>query len=79
MGWMTKGSEFESQWGKNFLFSKLTRLILVSIEPPIQWILGDFSREVKRPRREADQSPPASAEVTKMWIYISTSPHVFMA
>jgi hypothetical protein len=34
---------------------------------------------VKRQGREADQSPPTSAEVKKMWIYTSTPPYVFMA
>jgi hypothetical protein len=34
---------------------------------------------VKRPGREADHSPPTSAEVNKMWIYTSTPPYVFMA
>jgi hypothetical protein len=29
---------------------------------------GLFPRGVKRPRRDADHSPPASAEVKKMWI-----------
>jgi hypothetical protein len=29
--------------------------------------------------REANHSPPASAEVKKMWIYTSTSPYAFMA
>jgi hypothetical protein len=29
--------------------------------------------------READHSPPASAEVKKMWIYTSTPPYAFMA
>jgi hypothetical protein len=33
----------------------------------------------KRPGREADHSPPASAEVKKMWIYTSTPPYAFMA
>jgi hypothetical protein len=36
---------------------------------------GAFSLGVKRPRREADHSPPDSAEVRKMWIYTSTSPY----
>jgi hypothetical protein len=43
-------------------------------QPPIQWVPG-----VKRPGREADDSPPASAEVKKMWIYTSTPPYAFMA
>jgi hypothetical protein len=34
---------------------------------------------VKRPRREADHSPPTSAEVKKMLIYTSTPPYAFMA
>jgi hypothetical protein len=34
---------------------------------------------VKRPGREADHSPPASAEIKKTWIYTSTPPYVFMA
>jgi hypothetical protein len=29
--------------------------------------------------READHSPPTSAEVKKMWIYTPTPPYVFMA
>jgi hypothetical protein len=33
---------------------------------------GTFSPGVKRPGREADHSPPAGAEVKKMWIYTST-------
>jgi hypothetical protein len=42
------------------------------------WYLGLFPG-VKRQRREADHSPPTSAEVKKMWIYISTPPYTFMA
>jgi hypothetical protein len=34
---------------------------------------------VKRPRREADHSPPTNAKVKNMWIYTSTPPYVFMA
>jgi hypothetical protein len=32
---------------------------------PIQWIPGDLSPGLKRPGREADHSPPTSAEVKK--------------
>jgi hypothetical protein len=35
---------------------------------------GALPPGVKRPGREAEQSPPTSAEVMKMWIYTST-PH----
>jgi hypothetical protein len=44
------------------------------IQPPIQWVPG-----VKRPVRDADHSPPTSAEVKKMWIYTSTPPYALMA
>jgi hypothetical protein len=37
-------------------------------------VLGAISPEVKRPGREPDHSPPASAEVKKIWAYTST-PH----
>jgi hypothetical protein len=39
---------------------------------------GSFPR-LKRQGREADHSPPISAEVKKMCIYTSTPPYVFMA
>jgi hypothetical protein len=38
----------------------------------IQWVPGALSPGVKRPGREVDHSPPASAEVKKMWIYTAT-------
>jgi hypothetical protein len=40
---------------------------------------GGFSPGVKRQGREADHSPPTSAEVKKMWLYTFTSPYAFMA
>jgi hypothetical protein len=36
------------------------------------WIPGLLSLGVKRPEREADHSPPSSAEVKNAWIYTST-------
>jgi hypothetical protein len=39
---------------------------------------GSFP-EVKRQWREAEHSPPASAEVKKMCIYTATPPYVVMA
>jgi hypothetical protein len=59
---------------KNFLFSTSSRPALGSTHPRIQWVLGALSSGVKRPGREVDHLPPASAEVKKMWIYTST-PH----
>jgi hypothetical protein len=37
--------------------------ILGSTQPPIQWVPGALSLGVKRAGREADHSPPSSAEV----------------
>jgi hypothetical protein len=66
-------------WDKNFFFSKSSRPALGSTQPPIQWVPGALSPGVKRPGREADHSPPTSAEVKKMLTHISTSPYAFMA
>jgi hypothetical protein len=63
---------------KNFHFSLLSRPALGSTPPPIQWVLGALSPWVKRQGPEADHSPPASAEVKKMWINISTPLYAFM-
>jgi hypothetical protein len=59
---------------KNIHFSISSRPAVGSTQPPIKWVPG-----VKRQGREADHSPPTSAEVKKMWIYRSTSLYVFMA
>jgi hypothetical protein len=48
-------------------------------QPPIQWVLGALSLGVKRPGREADHSPPSSAEVKNVWSYTSIPEYVFMA
>jgi hypothetical protein len=60
--------------GKNFHFSMSSGPALGSTQLPIQWTPG-----VKLPGHEADHSPPTSAEVKQMWIYIYTPPYVFMA
>jgi hypothetical protein len=55
---------------KNFFFMS-SRPALGPTQSPIQW--------VKRPVFEADHSPPASAEVKKTWLYITTPTYAFMA
>jgi hypothetical protein len=58
-----------------FTLSPSIRSAVRSTQPPIQLLLGTvFFPGVKRTRREADHSPPASAELKKIWIYTST-PH----
>jgi hypothetical protein len=43
-------------------------------QPPIQLVPGALSLGIKRPLREADHSPPSSAEVKNAWSYTSTTP-----
>jgi hypothetical protein len=56
------------------IFFLSSKQVLEPTQPPIQWVPGALSLGVKRQRREADRSPPAIAEVKKMWIYTSTPP-----
>jgi hypothetical protein len=61
------------------IFSTSSRPAVGPTKPLIQWVPGALSAGVKRQGREADHSPPPSAEVKKMWIYTSTPPYAFMA
>jgi hypothetical protein len=54
----------------NFLFTTASRMALGPTQPPIQWVPGALSLGVKRPGREADHSPPSSAEV-KEWVELN--------
>jgi hypothetical protein len=50
-------------WGwEIFLFDTVSGPALGPTQPPIQWVPGSFSLGIKRPGREADHSPPSSAE-----------------
>jgi hypothetical protein len=48
-------------------------------QPPIQRVERAVSPGIKRPRREANRSPPTSVEAKKTWICISTPQHRFLA
>jgi hypothetical protein len=61
------------------IFSTSSRLVVGSTQPLIQWVPGALSPRVKRSRREADHSPPTSAEGKNMWIHIFTPPYAVMA
>jgi hypothetical protein len=63
----------------NFLFTIASRTALGPTQPPIQWVPGALSVGAKRPGREADHSPPSSAEVKNTWSYNSIPQYVFMA
>jgi hypothetical protein len=61
---------FHSRRGlKIFLFATASRPALGPIQSPRRWV-----PVVKQPGREADHSPPSSAEVKKAWSYTSTPP-----
>jgi hypothetical protein len=63
---------------KIFLFSTSSSPVLGPIQPPIQWVTGSLSPEVKWLGREADHLPTTIAEVKNTWIYTSTHMFIFM-
>jgi hypothetical protein len=73
-------SGFDSQRGLGiFLFNAASRTALGPTQPPILRPPEALSLEVRRTEREADHSPPSSAEVKNAWCYTSTHQYVFMA
>jgi hypothetical protein len=54
--------------GKIILLSTASRPVLGLTHPPIQWVLGALSPEVKRPGSDADHSHSTNAEVKNTWI-----------
>jgi hypothetical protein len=79
MGWTTEESEFEYRWRHEF--SLLHSVQTGSGAHPASYPIGKgaLSPEVNRQGREADRSPPTSADFKKTWVYTSTTPYVFMA
>jgi hypothetical protein len=64
MGWTIGVLGFDSRRGLGiFLFTTVSRTALGPTQLPIRWVPGALSLGVKRPGREADHSPPSSAEV----------------
>jgi len=57
-----------------FLFTTASRPALDPTQPVIQRVPGVLSPAVKRSGREADHSPPSSAEVKNAWSYNYTPP-----
>jgi hypothetical protein len=72
---------FDSRMGLGiFLFFTASRPALGSTQHPIQGVKGTFSLGVNRPRREADHSPPSTAEVKEcVELYLTIPQYVFMA
>jgi hypothetical protein len=75
IGWTIGVLGFDSRRGlRIFLFATVSRTALGPTQPHIQWVQGDLSLGVKRQGREADHSPPSSAEVKNAWSYTCTPP-----
>jgi hypothetical protein len=55
-----------------FLFATVSRLSLGHTQPPIHWVSEAITSEVKLLGREADHSPPSSAEIRNAWSHTST-------
>jgi hypothetical protein len=64
-GWTTGRSGFDPRQGQRiFPLASVSRLALGPTQPPVQWVPGVLSPGVEaRPGRDADHSPPSSAEV----------------
>jgi hypothetical protein len=78
-GLKTDGLEFESRWVKDFSLLHVVQTGSEAHPASCPMSTGGSIPGVKRQGREADHSPPASAEVKKTWVYTSTPPYVFMA
>jgi hypothetical protein len=65
-GWTIGVLGFDSRRGLGIcLFTTVSRTTLGPTQPPIQWIPGAVSLGIKRQGREADHSPPSSAEANE--------------
>jgi hypothetical protein len=63
-GWTLGALDFDSRRGLGiFLFTTASTTALEPTQTTIQWVPGALSLVVKRPGREADHSPPSSAEL----------------
>jgi hypothetical protein len=61
---MAEESGFNSRQGqKIFLFCIAFRLVLGHTQPPVQWVPGDISPEIKTAGHETDNSTKSSADV----------------
>jgi len=61
-----------------FLFATTSRPSLGLTLPPIPWVLGVISLEVKHLGCKADHSPPSSAEVKNVWSYTFAPQYILM-
>jgi hypothetical protein len=78
MGWTIGVLGFDFQRGRGiFLFTTASKTALGPTQPPIQWVPGALSLEVKRPGSVADHSLPSSAEVkecVELYLHYPSTP-----
>jgi hypothetical protein len=72
-------SDQTTDWTTEYRLTTATRIFFFATQPPMQWVSGALSLGVEWPDREAEHSPPSSAQVKNAWSYTSTSSYVFMA
>ena len=65
--------------GKIFLLCKARRLALEPTQPPIQWLSGNVSSEVKQPKYEDEYWHSRSSEIKNSWSFTYSLSDVFMA
>jgi hypothetical protein len=81
--WLCAGQSRD--WGlspvnvKNIHVSISSMPALGPTQLPVHWVPGAGSPRLRRPRREADLSPPTSAVVKRTQICASTPPYIFTA
>jgi hypothetical protein len=74
-GWTTGRSGFDPRQGQIFPVASVSRLALGPTQPPVQWLPEVLCPRVKaRPGRDADHSPPSSAEVENEYELYFLSP-----
>jgi len=65
-------------WDYISFFSKVSRLALGFIKPPVKMSTGPFPLGLKRPACEAAQLHLSNTEVKNTWSQVSPSQHAFM-
>jgi len=66
-----RGFESRQELGIFFVLTTASRPPLGLTQPAVEWVPGVSSLLLKRPGREADNSPPSSADVKDAWSYAS--------
>jgi hypothetical protein len=64
----------QGEWWEFFLFATASRPILGPTQSPSQCVPGILTPGLNRPEREADHTPPFSAELKNAWSFTSTPP-----